>query len=43
MNTIPIAFCFDDNFSLPAWVSIKSLVASAIKEQFIPFMCCMTI
>ena len=32
MNIIPIAFCFDDNFSLPAWVSIKSLVDTADKK-----------
>ena len=32
MNIIPIAFCFDDNFSLPAWVSIKSLVDTANKK-----------
>lgn len=29
MNNIPICFCFNNNFSLPAWVSIKSLIDTA--------------
>ena len=34
MKTIPIAFVFDDNFKLPAWVALRSLLTAAGAETF---------
>lgn len=34
MHTIPVVFVFDDNFKLPAWVAIKSLIDTAGAETF---------
>ena len=31
-NTIPVAFSFDDNFTLPAWVAVKSLIDNAARQ-----------
>lgn len=34
VNTIPVAFAFDDNFCLPAWVAVKSLIDNAARQTF---------
>ncbi len=33
-NEIPVVFCFDDNFRLPAWIAVKSLIACAERVTF---------
>ena len=34
MQTVPVAFSFDDNFALPAWVAVKSLIDHAGENTF---------
>ncbi len=33
-KSIPIAFSFDENFKLPAWIAIKSLIDNASRQTF---------
>ncbi len=34
VNVVPVVFCFDDNFKVPSWVAVKSLIDNAFNETF---------
>lgn len=34
VNIVPVVFCFDDNFRVPSWVAVKSLIDNAFNETF---------